>query len=430
MIRHGISMVKGAKKQQLKTRVAVWVRDQVAQGVLESSDLDDIDSASSQNCDLSASTNPLAICESTGSDNDTVCTSTSNSSSEDELEFVGVQANRELVVNSCPQPLSGELPNQLCPVRGALFSFFGYNSFREGQEWAIRRCLDNKRTLLVAPTGFGKSLCYAIPATLKDGTCVVVSPLLSLIQDQLRMLPPQLAAATLSGSLSTAAMTATLDDIIRGRIKVLYVSPERLSSPSFRRLFQLTWDSETKSHKRKFPKVSLLCVDEAHCLSQWAHNFRPSYLRLRAALEIMQPEAVLAITATAGPRVIQNICNLIGRDQKRHNGAECDADCGTLVLKTNRDNIDVSSFVFESQEQRIAALLDLLVPCDEKTKPTNGRVPKGCLAIGSVIVYVWRQRDAEVVAENIKASIVKGSVVVYHGGMNSSEREKAQSMVR
>ena len=136
-----------------------------------------------------------------------------------------------------------------------------------------------------------------------DGVCVVVSPLLSLIQDQMRVLPPRVPAATLSGPMTTAKMAATLDDVIRGRIKIIFVSPERLTSAAFRRLFRLRWNDQSKQSERSFPHVSLLCVDECHCLSQWAHNFRPCYLRIKSMVEMMQPESVLAITATASSRL-------------------------------------------------------------------------------------------------------------------------------
>ena len=161
------------------------------------------------------------------------------------------------------------IPNQTtdCPLRKRLQSLFGYSDFRPGQEWTIRRCLEGQRTLLVAPTGLGKSLCYALPAAMQpDGVVLVVSPLLSLIQDQLRELPPSLPAASLSGTTPSPTL---LQDLRRGRLRILFVSPERLVSPSFRRLLSKTsWNEATRSYERIMPPVSLFCVDEAHCLSQ------------------------------------------------------------------------------------------------------------------------------------------------------------------
>jgi ATP-dependent DNA helicase Q4 len=147
-------------------------------------------------------------------------------------------------------------------LHDSLENYFGYTEFRDGQEWAIRRVLAHERTLLVAPTGQGKSLCYALPAALMDGICLVVSPLISLMQDQLRQLPPKIPAATLSGSMTIAKMALIVDDVMRGRYKVLFVSPERLASAAFRRLVRPKFNVETREYERQFPTVSLLCVDE------------------------------------------------------------------------------------------------------------------------------------------------------------------------
>ena len=163
-------------------------------------------------------------------------------------------------------------PKICCPLRQRLQSLFGHADFRPGQEWTIRRCLEGQRTLLVAPTGMGKSLCYALPAAMQpDGVVLVISPLLSLIQDQLRELPPSLPAASLSGATPSPTL---LQDLRRGRLRILYVSPERLVSPSFRRLLsKTTWNPSTQAYERIMPNVSLFCVDEAHCLSQVSTYF-------------------------------------------------------------------------------------------------------------------------------------------------------------
>lgn len=275
-------------------------------------------------------------------------------SSEDELEFFGdehLEDPRDKIaeVEEPQYMISSDDSKDL--VKTSLKSLFGYDCFREGQEWAVRRCLEHTKSILVAPTGFGKSLCYALPAAMMDGLCIVVSPLLSLIQDQIRVMPPRIPAATLSGSMSRSEQAATLDDIIRGRIKILFVSPERLTSPSFQRLVRPTWDAQTCQSHRKLPEISLLCIDEAHCLSQWAHNFRPSYLRISSVIGLIQPKSVLAITATAGPRVVQDISRALTISP---NGMSSENSADSIrVMKTNRDNIDVKSFICSTQEERL-----------------------------------------------------------------------------
>ena len=133
---------------------------------------------------------------------------------------------------------------------------------------------------------------------------------------------------------------------MRGRIKLLFVSPERLTSSSFRRLFRPTWNVTSRKYERYFPEVSVFCVDEAHCMSQWAHNFRPSYLRLQSIIELINPKSILAMTATAGPKVVDDICCTLGIDNATLSGVR--------VSKTNRDNIDVKCLFLNTQEERIA----------------------------------------------------------------------------
>jgi superfamily II DNA helicase RecQ len=192
--------------------------------------------------------------------------------------------------------------------------------------------------------------------------CIVVSPLLSLIHDQLRMLPPGMAAVTLSGTMTRSKLAATLDDIARSRIKIVFVSPERLTSASFRRLFRLTWVGERRTHERIFPPVSLFCVDEAHTLSQWSHHFRPSYLRLRSIMAMIQPQSVLAITATAGPKVVDDICHIldIQRNIEVAGTAVRPSGDGIRVMNCDRDNIDISCYTLSSQEQRLSKVCFVL----------------------------------------------------------------------
>jgi len=147
--------------------------------------------------------------------------------------------------------------------------------------------------MLVMATGGGKSLTYALPASLLPGLTIVVSPLISLMQDQLRHLPPRVPAATLSGTLTTTETATIIDDIVNNRIKILFVSPEKLCSSSFKRLLNKKWDAEKKMMIRLLPPVSILCVDEAHCLSQVRIMMAHGYRRNELKCEMLHPLLLL-----------------------------------------------------------------------------------------------------------------------------------------
>ena len=173
-------------------------------------------------------------------------------------------------------------------------------------------------------------------------------------KDQLRSLHPRVPAATLSGSISAADTAAILDDIMRNRIKILFVSPERLASASFRRLFRPKWNPESRQNERKFPTISLLCIDEAHCASQWAHNFRPCFLRFQNLLRMMEPRSILAITATAGPRVIEDISETLGIQSRGVPNHAGDTNESIKIIRKGRDNIDVSCQFVANHEERLS----------------------------------------------------------------------------
>eukprot|EP00980_Cylindrotheca_fusiformis_P006543 scaffold1384_cov116-Cylindrotheca_fusiformis.AAC.21 len=426
---------KTGKKKELLVRLAIWVRDEIAKSVHERNvdnvvvpvDDDDDDSTSSGSCSDSVSSCeelelvPKEVASKLQARGEEERQDENCSDDDGSLELDKDDGNDAMTCDKEGPQSANSLEDTLCTL-------FGHAEFRDGQEWAIRRCLSQQKSLLVAPTGFGKSLCYALPAAMLDGITVVVSPLVSLIQDQLRALPPRVPAATLSGSISVAKTAAIVDDIIHKRIKILFVSPERLASPSFQRLFRVKWNPNTNLRERSFPEVSLLCIDEAHCVSQWAHNFRPCFLRFKSILSLMSPKSILAITATAGPRVIDDICQTISIPTNKSSSDYLESDSIKLIQK-GRDNIDVSCQFVESQEERLRMLSKFLSPRPKKCKEEKGSLLYGSLAKGSVIVYVWRQKDTEVVAEHLNAAAdVNGGVVLYHGGMDAGARSKSQSM--
>ncbi len=182
----------------------------------------------------------------------------------------------------------------------ALETFFGYKSFRPGQEELIDSILSGRDTLGVMPTGGGKSVCFQIPALCLSGVAIVISPLVSLMKDQVSaLLQNGIPAAYINSTLTEEALRTTCYYAARREYKLLYVAPERLSSRSFRELCSLL-------------EVSLICVDEAHCVSQWGHDFRPDYLKIHDFIESFEKRPVVcAFTATATERVRSDIVALL-----------------------------------------------------------------------------------------------------------------------
>src|SRR4051812_9143503 len=187
-----------------------------------------------------------------------------------------------------------------------LRTHFGHEKFRDGQEAVVRSLLAGESALALFPTGAGKSLCYQLPAVLLEGTALVVSPLIALMKDQVDALRARgIAAARLDSSLSAEETQRVYADLREGKLKLLYVAPERLSGEAF-------------LDRLRRVKISLLAIDEAHCISEWGHNFRPEYLRLARVAEELALRPVLALTATATPEVARDICKSFGIAAERH----------------------------------------------------------------------------------------------------------------
>lgn len=184
--------------------------------------------------------------------------------------------------------------------KAALKHYFGYTEFKAGQKKVIDLLLEHKNTLALLPTGGGKSLCYQIPALLEDGLTLVISPLISLMKDQVDSLQQNgIPAAFINSSQEFETAKAVLTRARRHELKLLYIAPERLENQFFLELLQTL-------------PVSLVAVDEAHCISQWGHDFRPSYLKLPALLaQLPVSPTLVALTATATPQVAQDIKELL-----------------------------------------------------------------------------------------------------------------------
>src|SRR5258707_9066135 len=188
------------------------------------------------------------------------------------------------------------MENNGIQVSEILKKYWGFDRFRPLQEEIINSTLEGKDTLALLPTGGGKSLCYQVPAMAKEGLCLVISPLIALMKDQVENLRKRSirASAAFSG-MSRKEINLAIENCINGDYKFLYISPERLSTQGMKDyLVQM--------------KINLVAVDEAHCISQWGYDFRPAYLEIAAVRELFPKVPVLALTATATKKVRSDIC--------------------------------------------------------------------------------------------------------------------------
>jgi ATP-dependent DNA helicase RecQ len=261
---------------------------------------------------------------------------------------------------------------------------FGFDSFRPGQERVVDALLAGRSALAVFPTGVGKSLCYQLPALLLDGMTIVVSPLIALMKDQIDFLERSgIAAARLDSSLDAGAQREIFARLRAGELKLLYVAPERFNNERF--LAQLAR-----------ARISLFAVDEAHCISEWGHNFRPDYLKLAERARELAAERVLALTATATPAVVADIRAGFGIE-------EADA----VVTGFYRPNLTLLTTPVSARE-RDARLVERL-----RERPA-----------GSTIVYVTLQRTSLRIAALLAAAGLPARP--YHAGMSADDRVAVQ----
>src|SRR3954452_22925735 len=275
-------------------------------------------------------------------------------------------------------------PPSVEPPVEVLAARFGFDAFRPGQERVVEALLAGRSALAVFPTGAGKSLCYQLPALVLDGMTIVVSPLIALMKDQIDFLQRSgIAAARLDSSLDAADQRDIFDRLRAGSLKLLYVAPERFNNERF--LGQLAR-----------ARISLFAVDEAHCISEWGHNFRPDYLKLAERAGELAAERVLALTATATPAVVADIRAGFGI-------AEADA----VVTGFYRPHLTLLTTPSAAGE-RDATLIERL-----RERPA-----------GSTIVYVTLQRTALRIAELLAGAGVPARP--YHAGMSADERVAVQ----
>jgi ATP-dependent DNA helicase RecQ len=265
-----------------------------------------------------------------------------------------------------------------------LLERFGFSEFRPGQETVIDSLLISGRALAVFPTGGGKSLCYQLPALQIDGLTLVVSPLIALMKDQIDFLQRHgIPAARIDSSCTQDELLAINQSIESGETKLLYVAPERFNNERF--LAQM-----------KRLQIGLFAVDEAHCISEWGHNFRPDYLKLAETAREMGVERILALTATATPAVVKDICEAF----------EIPIADAT-VTGFYRPNLTMLMTPCPAEGRR-AKLISML-----RDRPT-----------GSTIVYVTLQKTAEMVANFLAQEGISANA--YHAGMAPEERTEVQ----
>ena len=262
---------------------------------------------------------------------------------------------------------------------------FGFASFRPGQAAVIAQLLAGRSALAVFPTGSGKSLCYQLPALLFDGLTVVVSPLIALMKDQVDFLQARgIAAARLDSSVSREVFDEIQSALRERRLKLLYVAPERFANERF------------LAHLKTLT-IDLLVIDEAHCISEWGHNFRPDYLKLARYARELHVGRVLTLTATATPAVAQDICRAFAIAPEAH-----------VHTGFYRPNLFLRVTACTPSE-RLRLLLERL-----KSRPS-----------GPTIVYVTLQKTAETVAAALAAAGF--AAAAYHAGMEAEAREAVQN---
>jgi ATP-dependent DNA helicase RecQ len=262
--------------------------------------------------------------------------------------------------------------------------YWGYAAFRGGQEKAIRSVLDRQDTLVVMPTGGGKSLCYQVPALLFEGITMVVSPLISLMKDQVdRLREVGVPALLVNSSLAPSDLAEYLREVDAGRVKLLYVAPERFDNAAFLER-AAGWN------------ISLLAVDEAHCVSQWGHDFRPAYLRVGGVRPLLGNPPIVALTATATPEVRKDIEKQLSLRAPR-----------SFVTGFDRRNLLWRVWRVKNDSEKDRRLLKLIA------RPE-----------GSAIVYASTRKNVDALTALLRGMGVPA--VGYHAGLPDAERKALQ----
>jgi ATP-dependent DNA helicase RecQ len=269
-------------------------------------------------------------------------------------------------------------------ARRVLKSAFGYDKFRPGQEAAVSAILSGRDTVVVLPTGGGKSLCFQVPALLMPGITVVVSPLISLMKDQVDALTAKgLPAAFINSTLTSGQVSDRMARADRGEIKLLYVAPERFDY------------GRTAERLRKIG-VSLLAIDEAHCISQWGHDFRPSYLRVRAVHEALGSPTTIALTATATPEVRRDIVRELALKNPE-----------TIITGFDRPNLSYYVVPAKNENEKERRLVEILRRHD-----------------GLAVIYATTRRAVDELTGVLERAKIRAAG--YHAGLDDTRRHEVQ----
>lgn len=267
-------------------------------------------------------------------------------------------------------------------IHQVLKQYWGYDTFRALQEEIVQSVLDGKDTLALLPTGGGKSICFQVPALLQPGICVVVSPLIALMKDQVENLKERgIEAVAIVSGMGKREVDILLDNCVYGKIKFLYISPERLSSP----LVQ---------ERIRHMNVNLFAIDEAHCISQWGYDFRPPYLQLAELRQLHSKVPILALTATATQQVADDIVSKLAFKK------------GFQVFRKSFERSNLS-YVVAKEENKLKRLLKLVNTVK-----------------GSGIVYVRNRRETQELARQLALEGIKADF--YHAGLAAEVRSQKQ----
>ena len=274
-----------------------------------------------------------------------------------------------------------------------LRQYWGYDDFRGIQREIIESIGSGHDTLGLMPTGGGKSITFQVPALSKEGTCIVITPLIALMKDQVENLRRRgIRAAAIYSGLTREEIVITLENCIFGAVKILYVSPERLSSE----LFQT---------KLRHMHVSFITVDEAHCISQWGYDFRPSYLEIAKIRKFLPGIPVLALTATATPQVVDDICDKLSRN----------VECG---MRNENSHIPFNVFRMSFERRNLAYVVRQATDKREQLIHILNNVK------GTAIVYTRSRRRTKEFAELLNEAGI--SATFYHAGLDTATKDERQ----